>query len=52
MKYKIEANADGSYTLYSIVETSFGGIAKNFICQGGYEYCGSILDLLNKDQPC
>lgn len=30
------------YILYSEVQTNFGGIARNFVCEGTYEDCLKI----------
>lgn len=39
--YFIE-KTDTHYTLYSLVDTIFGGTAKNFVCEGTHEYCNKI----------
>lgn len=45
--YSIEFNQDKKkYELHSLVETKFGPIAKNFVCEGELEYCKSIKESL------
>lgn len=49
IKYVIEYEGD-IFTLYSIVDTTFGGSAKNFICEGSREYCEKNLSDLKRKQ--
>jgi len=38
------------YTLYSIVDTSFGGVAKNYVADGSLEYVQGIQSKLALDE--
>jgi len=48
--FVIEENGFGFYTLYSIVETSFGGAAKNYVADGPLHYVERIQAKLALDE--
>jgi len=48
--FVIEENGFGFYTLYSIVDTDFGGAAKNFVADGTLEYVQGIQSKLALDE--
>lgn len=40
--YVIRKGEHAPYKLMSVVDTSFGGKAENFICEGSRDYCSEI----------
>lgn len=49
INYVIEELSKNLYRLSSIVETNFGGPAKNYIFEGTYEECQRIQNAIQKD---
>lgn len=48
--FVIEENGFGFYTLYSIVDTDFGGPAKNYVADGPLHYVQRIQSKLALDE--
>ena len=47
IEYFIIEQDDGSYELFSIVDTDFGGPAENFVFKGTLEECKRIEKMLD-----
>ena len=43
IRYDVKVYGD-EYAVYSIVETSLGGSAANFVCKGSLEYCNGMAE--------
>lgn len=46
IRYEIREGERAPFELWSIVETSLGGPAYNFICEGTYHYCNDVRKMM------
>ncbi len=46
--YQIRAGKTAPCELWSIVQTNFGGVAENFVCEGTHTYCSYVRGKLEK----